>query len=127
MENEEFLKIIHGDVIKCIKDVGKAHASIKINYVRLKNIDTYVVKCDDRLADLELWKAEHDGEVKGKKSKFDLFNTKTVLICTVGALIISALAFYYTSFKPTVEVTAGLIKKVDTISQNYEKVLSQLD
>ncbi len=127
MENEQFLKIIHGDVIQCIKEVGKANASIKINYLRLTKIDDYVVKCDDRLADLELSKARQEGKSEGKKSRFEMLNSKTVLICTVGALLISVLAFYFTSIKPTVEVTAGLIKKVDTISQNYERVLSQLD
>ena len=127
MENEQFLKIIHTDVIKCIREVGKAQGFIKMNYNRIVKIDDYVVRCDDRLADIELWKAGHEGVAKGKSKMLELISSKTTLVCTIGALILGAIGFYYTEIKPTAELTAGLAKDVTVISQKFEAVLSQLE
>ncbi len=127
MENEEFLKLIHTDVIRCIKEVGRAQGFIKMNYNRIVKIDEYVVKCDDRLADLEIWKAGHDGHVEGRKTKFTIFSAKTTLLCTIGALVLGAAGFYFTNIKPTAEVTAGLVREVASISQKFEEVVSQLE
>ncbi len=127
MENEEFLKLIHQDVIRCIKEVGRAQGFIKMNYNRIIKIDDYVVKCDERLTTVEEWKAKREGFIAGKKSRFAIFTTKTTLLCTIGALILGAAGFYYTNIKPAAEMTAGLVKDVAAISQKFEEVVSLLE
>ncbi len=127
MENEEFLKLIHTDVIRCIREVGRAQGFIKMNFNRIVKIDDYVVKCDGRLDDIENWKAEHKGFKEGKKSKFAVFTSKTTLLCTIGTLVLGACGFYYTNIKPAADVTAGLVKEVAAISQKFEAVVSSLE
>lgn len=127
MENEEFLKIIHNDVVKCIQEVGKAQGFIKMNYSRIVKIDEDVEKCFDTVQDLEKWKAGHEGIAKGKSKMVEIISSKTTLLCTIGALILGAIGFYYAEIKPAAELTAGLAKDVTVISQKFEAVLSQLE
>ena len=127
MENEEFLKVIHEDIIKCIREVSVAQGYIKTNYSRIVKIDDYVERCDRRLANIEIWKAGHEGVAKGKSKMFALISSKTMLVCTIGALILGAIGFYYAEIKPAANVTAGLVNDVASISQKFEAVLSQLE
>ena len=127
MENEEFLKLIHKDVVRCIREVSIAQGFIKTNYSRIVKIDSDVVKCFDTVQELELWKATHEGVATGKSRMAAIISSKTTLICTIGALILGAVGFYYTEIKPTANVTAGLVNEVASISQKFEAVLSQLE
>lgn len=127
MENEEFLRLIHEDVITCIKEVSRAQGLIKMNYNRIVKIDEEVEKCFGKVSKMEVWKAGHDGHIEGRRRKFTIFTTKTTLLCTIGALILGACGFYYTNIKPAAEVTAGLVKEVASISQKFEEVVSLIE
>lgn len=127
MENEEFLRLIHEDVITCIKEVSRAQGLIKMNYNRIVKIDEEVEKCFGKVSKMEVWKAGHVGEGKGRSKMYAIFSSKTTLLCTIGTLILGACAFYYTNIKPAADVTAGLVKEVASISQKFEEVVSLIE
>lgn len=74
----------------------------------------YKRECDDRLSYVEEWKNTHAGEESGKKKNI-------VLISTVAGLLIAGASFWYTTIKPTLDKSVGLINKVAFIEQIYQE------
>lgn len=111
----------------CVKDLGKdvrQNTSLVIaNGVKLDAAIEYNKECDKRLTGVELWKAGHTGEGVGKKKFSNSVGGKITLVCTIGAFIFAAIAFYYTSIKPTLERSIGAYDKIAAIEQKYQELL----
>ncbi len=75
----------------------------------------YKQQCEDRLAEVEDWKNTHAGEETGKKKNI-------VLLSTVAGLLIAGATFWYTTIKPTLDKSVGLINKVAFIEQTYQEI-----
>ncbi len=113
----------HTQVIELAKSVSRNNSLTVGNGVKLDTAIEYNKKCDERLSDVELWKAGHVGEGLGKTKLSNRIGVKITLVCTVGALFIAAAAFYFTSVKPTLDKSVDVINKIAFIEQKYQELL----
>jgi len=113
----------HACVKSLTRDVSRNSALTIANGVKLDTAIKYNEECDKRLTGVELWKAGHVGEGKGRDKLSSSIGTKITLYSVIGTLIIAALAFYFTSVKPTMDKAVGVYEKVSVIEQSYQDFL----
>ena len=111
---------------KCVKslegDLSRNSAKTVSNGVKIDGVLEFNIKCDKRMTTLELWKAGHVGEGKGRDKLSTSIGTKITLYCVIGTLVIAGLAFYYTSVKPTLEMSIGAYNKIVAIEKTSQEL-----
>lgn len=114
------IKQVRDDVTGLSKSVGRNNSKVVSNGVKLDIMINYSEKCDERLTDLEDWKAGHVGFAAGKSRKASLFGSNTTLICTVGATLIALAGLWFTTIAPALSVSARVLDRVEIIEEKYQ-------
>ncbi len=98
--------------------VSRRNATIAAIEVKIETALDYKKECEDRLTNVEDWKNLHSGEESGKKKNI-------AFIITVAGLLIAGATFWYTTIKPTLDESVGLINKASFIEQKYQELLKK--
>ena len=121
MTNEELIISLQHQTRKEIgslsKSMSRTNARVAANGVKLDVVIDYNQKCDERLGELEEWKAGHVGFAAGKSRKSKVFGSNVTLICVVGTMLIAFASLWFTYVSPTLAAT----------DQKYEAVLDALE
>ena len=131
MTNEDLIislqKQTRKDITDLAKSVSRTNSKVAANGVKLDSVLEYNKKCDGRLGELEEWKATHSGVAIGLSRKASRFNSKTALICTIGATVIAFAGLWFSVVSPALEVKAGIIEKIETTDLKYQELMEALD
>jgi hypothetical protein len=113
----------HACVKSLTRDVSRNSALTISNGVKLDTSIKYNEECDKRLKTVELWKAGHEGEGKGRDKVTTSIGKKITLYSVIGTFIIAALALYFTEIKPKLDLSLGVYNKLTVIEQKYQELL----
>ncbi len=89
---------MRGELTELARSVSRANSKVTANYVKLLGIEKYNKECDERLGEVEIWKAGHIGYNKGTAvkttksiSKITFIAGLTVAVFTIAGVIYSFL------------------------------------
>ncbi len=106
----------HSCVKELSKDVKRNTALVVANGVRLDTVIKETRENDDRLTDVELWRATHSGVKIGKEERRSIFSSKTTLICTVVGTLLALLGMWFTLVQPALSMNAEVLSEFKALN-----------
>ncbi len=106
----------HSCVKELSKDVKRNTALVVANGVRLDTVIKETRENDDRITDVELWKAGHSGEKIGKEERRSIFSSKTTLICTVVGTLLALLGMWFSLVQPALSMNAEVLSEFKALN-----------
>ncbi len=102
-------ELTHSCVKELSRDVKRNTALVVANGIRLDTVIKETRENDERLTDVELWKAGQSGEKIGKKEERSIFSSKTTLICTVVGMLLALLGMWFTIVQPAINTNSEVL------------------
>ena len=109
-------KQTHSCVKELGKDVKRNTAFTVANGVKLDGVVEFEKVCDNRLKDVELWRAKHTGEAMGKTHKASRFNAKTTLVCVVAGVLLTLAGLWFTIVQPVLSINQEVLADFKAIN-----------
>ncbi len=130
MDKEEILITIvtqiRNDVTDLSKSVSRNNAKVVSNGTKLDSVIDYNKKCDERLGDIEEWKAGHAGYSAGKNKSIGILHSKVTLYCTLAGILLGIAGFWFTIISPALTERTGVLDRLAAIEVKYQEASSPL-
>ncbi len=114
---------VRDDVTDLSKSVSRNNAKVVSNGTKLDSVIDYNKKCDERLGDIEDWKAGHTGYTAGKNKTIGIFQNKITLYCTLAGIILGIAGFWFTLISPVLTERTEVLDRLASIEARYSEVL----
>lgn len=104
---------MRGELTELARSVGRANSKITANYVKLTAIEKYNKDCNERLGEVEEWKAGHIGYGKGAAGSHAKSVTKITFLAGLAVAVFTIAGVIY-SFLPQLNETMikGIVAEV---------------